>query len=403
MKTVQVIKTAKQYQAAMAQLDALMERDVSPGTDEAKTLEVLAVLIEKYENETVDLGPIDPIEAIQFRLDQEGKTNKALIPYIGSASKVSEVLNRKRPLSLNMIRSLHDNLGISYEALMAESRPTVELDVDWTAFPLKEMFERGLCPGFQKVCDVKEYAQECIEGFFGNRFKDRFPPVQLGARHKSSERTGRPMNQYALAVWHELSLKKAEEIRPKGEFNLDELKESFFEELSALSIFEKGPLLAEELLSRKGIRVVHVPHFSKTYLDGAALILEKDDNSPVISLTGRHDRLDNYWYVLIHELAHVWKHLYSAGEPRGAIYDDLDAVSSEEIENEADEIAMNVLVKREVHAQLNSVTDAGELKILADENNRSPAIYAGFLRRKRENYRIFNNLIGRGEISAMFY
>jgi HTH-type transcriptional regulator/antitoxin HigA len=122
----------------------------------------------------------------------------------------------------------------------------------------------------------------------------------------------------------------------------------------------------------------------------------------VISLTGRHDRLDNYWYVLVHELAHVWKHLYSDGEPGRAIYDDLDAVSGEEIENEADEIALSVLVNNKVRACLNSITDPRELEELADKNKRSPAIYAGFLRKNRENYRIFNNQVGRRKVSEMF-
>jgi len=396
--TVQVIKSEKQYLEAMAQLDELMVMDLEPGSDEGNTLEVLSVLIEKYEGETVDLGPIDPIEAIKFRLDQEGKSNRSLIPYIGSASKVSEVLSGKRKLSLNMIRALHNHLGLSYEALMSEHRPTVELDIEWTAFPLKEMLERQLCPGYLKIGDVKEYAQECVENFFG----DRFPGIQMSAHHKSSARTGRPMNKYSLAVWHELSLKLAEEITPKGEFDLGELDDAFFDELASLSIFEKGPLLAEELLSRKGIRVVHVPHFSKTYLDGAALILEKDNQAPVISLTGRHDRLDNYWYVLLHELVHVRKHLFANGDSRNAIYDDLDAAPGEDIEEEADAIALNTLVSEEASHYLRTATDAREVSALANEYNRSPAIYAGFLRNGRGNYRIFNNLIGRKEVSAMF-
>ncbi len=396
--TMQIIKTEDQYIQAMAHLDEIMAKDLKEGSNKANVLEVLAVLIEKYESETVDLGQIDPIEAIKLRMDQEGKTNKDLIPLLGSASKVSEVLNGKRPLSLKMIRALNKNMGISYQALMTEPHPTIEMDIDWNVFPLKEMRDRDLCPAYKSLPDVKEHAQECVEAFFG----ERLPMVQAMAFHRSSARSGRSMNQYALAVWHALSLQEAQKITPKGRFSLEALDDELFEELVALSTFDAGPLLAEEFLSRKGIRVVHVPHFSKTYLDGAALMLEKDNNGPVISLTGRHDRLDNYWYVLLHELAHIRHHMYQRSEPVTAIFDDLDVDAVDQIEEEADHVAMTTLVNLALRDELCGARDAGQVMEMADRNNRSPAIFAGYIRRESRNYRIFNNLIGRNAVNALF-
>lgn len=111
-----IIKTEEEYQEARATLEKLM--DALPGSPEEEKLELLALLIENYEKERFPIGLPDPIEAIMFRMEQQGLTRKDLERYIGSQSKVSEVLNRKRPLSLAMIRSLHEELGISTEVLL---------------------------------------------------------------------------------------------------------------------------------------------------------------------------------------------------------------------------------------------------------------------------------------------
>jgi HTH-type transcriptional regulator / antitoxin HigA len=113
---IKLIETEKEYQEALYRVDALM--DAKPDSTEEKELELLAVLVEKYEDEHYPIKLPDPIEAIKFRMEQEGLTQKDLVPYIGSQSKVSEVLNKRRPLSLNMIRSLHEGLGIPTEVLI---------------------------------------------------------------------------------------------------------------------------------------------------------------------------------------------------------------------------------------------------------------------------------------------
>jgi HTH-type transcriptional regulator/antitoxin HigA len=89
------------------------------GTVQADERDVLVTLIEAYENKHYDFGPIDPVEAIKFRMEQEGLTPRDLEPYIGQSGRVSEVLNRRRPLSLRMIKRLHEGLKIPYESLLA--------------------------------------------------------------------------------------------------------------------------------------------------------------------------------------------------------------------------------------------------------------------------------------------
>ena len=114
-----IIKTDADYQAALAHLDSLM--DAQPGSPEEEELELFAMLIEAYEEKTFPIGLPDPVAAIEFRMEQQGLTRKDLEQYLGSQSKVSEVLNRKRPLSLAMIRALHTGLDIPAEVLLQES------------------------------------------------------------------------------------------------------------------------------------------------------------------------------------------------------------------------------------------------------------------------------------------
>jgi HTH-type transcriptional regulator/antitoxin HigA len=95
------------------------------GTPEADEMEVLVTLIEAYENKRYPIGPPSPIEAIKFRMEQQGLTPRDLEAYIGTSGRVSEVLNGKRPLSIRMIKRLHDGLRIPYESLLADSAQAI--------------------------------------------------------------------------------------------------------------------------------------------------------------------------------------------------------------------------------------------------------------------------------------
>jgi HTH-type transcriptional regulator/antitoxin HigA len=113
---IKPIRTAADYRAAMSCVGKLM--NAKPKSRQADELEVLTILIEDYERKHVPIDPPDPIEAIKFRMEQMDLTRKDLEPCIGSRARVSEVLNHKRELTLNMIRALHDTLGIPVEALI---------------------------------------------------------------------------------------------------------------------------------------------------------------------------------------------------------------------------------------------------------------------------------------------
>jgi HTH-type transcriptional regulator/antitoxin HigA len=125
-----IIKREAEYDAALAHIETLME--AAPGSPEEEELELFALLVEQYEKEHFPIDLPDPIDAILFRMEQQGLTRKDLIRYLGSSSKVSEVLNRKRPLSLTMIRNLHEGLGIPTDILLQEpghALPTVRAGI----------------------------------------------------------------------------------------------------------------------------------------------------------------------------------------------------------------------------------------------------------------------------------
>jgi HTH-type transcriptional regulator/antitoxin HigA len=111
------IRTDDDLRVAYERLELIFLAE--PGTPEFDELEILSTLIEAYENKHYALGPADPIAAIQFRMEQQALTPRDLEPYIGSSGRVSEVLNRKRALSLRMVKRLHEGLRIPYESLLS--------------------------------------------------------------------------------------------------------------------------------------------------------------------------------------------------------------------------------------------------------------------------------------------
>ena len=118
-----IIHNDEEHAEALAALDRLLDVDPRPGTPEADDRQLLALVIETYEKTRWPIGLPDPIDAIIFRMDQQGLTRRDLEPYIGSRARVSEVLSGKRALSMRMIRALHAGLDIPLEVLVQEPRP----------------------------------------------------------------------------------------------------------------------------------------------------------------------------------------------------------------------------------------------------------------------------------------
>ena len=119
---IQPIRTDDDYSVALREVSTFFDNEPEPGSPEGDRFEVLLTLVEAYEIKHFPADLPDPVEAIKFRMEQAGLTPKDLTPMIGRLNRVYEVLNRKRPLTLNMIWKLHEKLGIPAESLIRPSR-----------------------------------------------------------------------------------------------------------------------------------------------------------------------------------------------------------------------------------------------------------------------------------------
>jgi HTH-type transcriptional regulator/antitoxin HigA len=395
-----IIKTEADYEAGMAALDSLMELDPAPGTPDADKLELLGMLLEQYEDVHFPIDMPDPVDAVLFRMDQQGLRSNDLVPLIGSKSKVSEVLNRKRPLSLAMIRKLHAELGISAEVLLQAPGKALPLDSDedFARYPLKQMQANGYFPECgHPTRQLRDYAEELVTGFF-RRIDE--PALAARFRHTNNQpeahkRSKRDLDPYALKAWCARVIERAKG-QQTGAYRQGVVDPGgvFMQRLAELSSFAEGPLLAKEHLERHGIHLVIEPHLPKAYLDGAALLL--GNGQPVIGMTLRHERIDNFWFVLLHELAHVALHLHGSED---LYLDDLDNDSDDRAEREAEELAAIALLPNEIlDASPTWQTLEPEAVInLARERNIHPAIIVGRIQRRKNNFRLFSRSLGRGQ------
>jgi HTH-type transcriptional regulator/antitoxin HigA len=119
---IRPIRSEADYKAALAVVSDLIDRDPAPDSPEGERLEIMGLLVQAWEEQHYPIDPPDPIDAIQFRMEQGGLTVDDLAPYIGARNRVYEVLARKRPLSLLMIRRLSTGLGISAQVLIGQSQ-----------------------------------------------------------------------------------------------------------------------------------------------------------------------------------------------------------------------------------------------------------------------------------------
>jgi len=393
---IKVIRTENQHHEYLERIHALMVMMPSPGSDESEELEVLITLVEAYENSKYPIEPPDPIDAITFRMHEKGLKQVDLVPYLGTRSRVSEILSRKRPLTVPMIKALSIGLGISTDTLIgvnATQDKTADENVDWSKFPVKEMIGRGWIS--EASNSVKKSTEDLIKNFIE---KIGWQTGSVAFKRTLSGDAYSPSTKYALYAWVSRVVQRAREHKGSlGIFEPSILSTSFLRDLAQLSWFETGPLLAIEFLKKHGIAVIIEPSLKGTRIDGAAL---KDiDGMPIIGLTLRYDRLDNFWFTLLHEVAHIWKHV-NIDE---TFLDDLDATSEDKKESEANRLAREAFIPRAVWKRSDAyVTPSVEsIDSLSRELKITPAIIAGRLRRESGNYRLFSDLIGQGEVSQV--
>ena len=395
---IKPVRTEQDYEDALAQIDALM--DVAPGSPEFDELDVLVDLVELYEGKHEPMGYPSPLAAIEFRMEQGNLRPRDLIPFIGSRAKVSEVLSGKRAITMPMARALHQHLGIPAEVLLRE--PDVDLDdpladLNWSRFPVKDMAKRGWIPAGRNLVKRAEAIMRGLIDRAGG------PDVAGAALYRKNDhmRANAKVDAYALRAWCWQVLATGNENPPQTEYVPGSVTPDFLREIAQLSSFEGGPRLAREVLAKHGIALVSVPHLPRTYLDGAALQLR--DGRPVVGLTLRYDRIDNFWFCLLHELAHVGRHLDN--NQGNAFVDDqtlrgVEGRREDPREAQADEWATEALVPQavwEASAARERPTPMAVMN-LAHALQVHPAIIAGKIRYEQHNYRLLSQFVGTGEI-----
>ena len=394
---IKIIKNKKEYKEAKAYLDILIDSGQSEQDD---LLAVVALLIENYEKENFDIGLPDPVAAIEFRMEQQGLSRKDMVKFLGSRSRVSEILTRTKLLSLSMIRSLHEGLGIPYDVLMQNQKHELdERKVEYADYPITAMFKQGFfSKAVKTAAEAKSKAEELIKELLEPVCLAPFGERNFGHLRTNAHLTNKRMDYLALQAWQSKVLHKTLDASlPKC--NIDDIKLDFLKEILRLSRFKKGPMLAKEELAQNGIHLIFLEHLPKTYLDGAAMW--GVDGNPVVGMTIRYDRLDNFWFVLMHELSHVSLHLKDSKMP---YFDDVEGDSKDQFEDEADQMALDAfLPESKWREYMPLLTTPASVITLAKQLSVHPSIIAGRYRKDMGDYRIFNRLIGSKDVREMVF
>jgi len=398
MSEIRAIRSEADYKAALARIDELMDAEF--GTPEGDELDILADLVELYENKHVPMGYPTPIGAIRFRMEQGGLSARDLVPFIGTRAKVSEVLSGKRPLTMQIARALHANLGIPADVLLQQpggQLPSGLAGVEWHRFPLAEMAKRGW---IEKRRNPAAHAEELVRDLIRRAGGEHVLPAAF-YRKNDHARLNAKTDPYSLKAWCLAVLARANSESLPVPFRPGTVDLDFLRKVAKLSWSIDGPRLAQEFLTKHGVHLICLEHLPRTHLDGAALQL--GDGTPVVGLTLRYDRLDNFWFCLLHELAHVGRHL---ADTRGdGFVDDLSlrdvkGATRDAREDQADEWAEEALIPSDVWntSRVKAIPSSLAIMELAQQLSIHPAIVAGRVRHESGNYRLLSHFVGTGSV-----
>jgi HTH-type transcriptional regulator / antitoxin HigA len=378
---IRPIRSEADYLASVDRVEAIM--DATPDSPEGEELEILAALIERYQDEHFPMEAPTPLGAIQFRMDQLGLSPKDLIPQIGSRSRVSEILSGTRSLSVDMIRALHQDYGIPVHVLIGDGgSPSPQITQEFSKPVAKALSRLGLLKPLEK-----------FENFVHRAFGEQQTPALL--RQTRTSRTNARTDHVALQAWCAGVRLKSDDMLLDGEFVQGAFDREALRSIAKLSTQDDAFGTAQAALGKLGIVLVRLEHLPGTHLDGA--VMRRSDGAPVIALTVRRNRIDNFWFTLLHECAHLALHMNDTSQ---IIFDDLEIGSSDMIEREADEAAKNALIPPELWRTENmgKFASVAYIKALARSAEVHEAIVAGRWQKQNNDYRKFSRLLGHGMI-----
>lgn len=328
----------------------------------------------------------------------QGMSQAALAKHLGLKEQQIQryEADRYRSISLSNYRRFAHALGVQLRASIS----TADSRTIHRAFSRETAFDE------QSQAKVLRHA-------LANAWFDEEPPNSTGLAdyiRESIDRFGNPAllrtgmrrldltNDVSLAAWRARVIKVAQ-AEPDLSSQFDPLDIGWLAELVKLSVLPDGPRLAQQLLSDRGIRLIIERQIPGLELDGAAMIV---DRVPVVALTLRHDRIDNFWFTLLHELAHIFLH-YRMGLAAG-FFDDLESEDDDAVEKEADEFAGSALIPDELWklspARISRAPEP--IEAFARQLGIHPAIVFGRVRKERKNYKIFSDRVGNGGIRPLF-
>ena len=266
----------------------------------------------------------------------------------------------------------------------------------WRDFPFNELVKRGYFADFSgSLVEARAKADELMGNLFSAFGYMPFNPVYC-------KRGGKTVDVKALKAWQARMLQIVS-TQALPYYNRNEITDDFIQQVVRLSYYSQGPQMAVEILNKIGIHFAVLRHLPNTYLDGACFYAP--DQRPVIGMTLRHDRLDNFWFTLAHELAHLYLHLDGRQK---AFFDDTNDCSIEQIqpeEQQANGLARDWLIPPEIWEknadELLKSNDENLLLTLANRLKIDPAIIAGRVRWESGDDRRFTALVGNGKLGEL--
>lgn len=324
---------------------------------------------------------------IREQMEYRNWTQEDLSEVIGMTPKhVNKILQDKQPITLETAKILSEvfetspqywlNLDANYRLWLNHERSDKEIEADvkgliYERMPVKDMLLKGWLKPFKNANELEKQVLQ-----FWNWEKLDFSILDndyLPYLTRKSDAYNQFNASYAITWYRKATIEAAE--KNVSEYNKEKL-ENLYENIFSYTVMENGVNIFIEELEKSGVVFLVLPHLQKTYLDGAAFFLEKN---PVIVYTGRYKRIDNFWFTVAHEIAHVLLHL---NKDLNFILDNLRDGELNNIENEANEWASNKLKHNEILTYLNPYLNyltTSRVEECAAIYNIHPAIIIGKL------------------------
>lgn len=417
-----MISNEKEYRATKSALagfeDALMRYDVLKVIEDGVDPMIARAQRASYERQAAELreqlsayealreGKVPELEVhsvpqigkglVEARI-AKGLTQRELANLAGLQEQQIQKYEKEQysSASLNRISHIASTIGFSFEAKLTLLHGVSSIDnmlggLNLADFPFAEMNSRGWFSGLVDRRAPSADRARALRDFFVQAPREIAP-----ALHRKTAGSLSAPRRAALVAWQARILTKARQrVGLARRFTTPSAE--VVSQLAKLSSDPRGIQKVVELLLGYGIIVVFERHLPKTKLDGAAMSL--DGMYAVIGMTARHDRIDNFWFVLLHELGHIIRH-WPRVVGEGILDEDAGAESDELIEKEADEFSENAILPRATWqgSTVRFAKRPEDIKKFAARHDLHPALIAGRIRRER-NYTEFHDMLGSGEI-----